>query len=382
MFPGIYLRIKVIIFFVKVKHYLQRQFNFFIPNMDAGNLLEYFLVAAVSALLFMRIFLKLTDYPQIGNDDLHIAHMLYGGFFMMIAIVILLAFLNKEAKKWAAIIGGFGFGLFIDELGKFVTSDNNYFFQPAIALIYVILVLIFLFMRFAERKVKLSSNDYAVNALELTKEVILYDLDSHERDRALYFLSKSDQKNPAVVALQKMLKSFKTKNKKKIGLFSKIKNFFYDKYIQIISHQRFYGSLIVFFIFYSVFNLLDAILKLKVIESLFDWGQIFSSVLANLFVAAGIVFLWKRNRLRSFLNFKLAVLVNIFLSQFFLFYHEQLAALLPLIINFVIYFTLQYLLEQEQLLLEKRDISVKQKFLSLIKSILPLAHKLHSRGKS
>src|SRR5690242_9941062 len=115
--------------------------DFFIRNLEADTYRENFLISAVVTVFIIRIFLKLTGYPHLGTGDLHIAHMIWGGFFMMAAIIILLSFLSKSAANTASIIGGIGFGFFIDEIGKFITSDNDYFFQPTIALIYIIFVL-------------------------------------------------------------------------------------------------------------------------------------------------------------------------------------------------------------------------------------------------
>src|SRR5215211_3839695 len=122
-----------------------------VRNVDAGSFLESFLLAAVSAVLVIRVYLELTGYPQIGGGGLHIAHMLWGGVLMVVGVVMLLAYLGKRMQHAAAIVAGIGFGTFIDELGKFITSDNNYFFQPTIALIYAIFILLFLAFHTIER---------------------------------------------------------------------------------------------------------------------------------------------------------------------------------------------------------------------------------------
>jgi hypothetical protein len=101
-----------------------------VRNIDGGSYLEAFLVSAVAAILVIRLYLELTGYPQIGGGGIHVAHVLWGGLLMLIAQVMLLAFLGKHVKRAAAVIGGIGFGAFIDELGKFLTSDNDYFFRP------------------------------------------------------------------------------------------------------------------------------------------------------------------------------------------------------------------------------------------------------------
>src|SRR5919201_1741204 len=109
-----------------------------------ADLLDTFLVSAVAAVIVIRIFLEATGYPQLGGGGLHIAHVLWGGLGMLVAIVLLLLFLTSTTRLVAALIGGAGFGAFVDELGKFVTSDNDYFFKPTPALLYVVFVVLVL----------------------------------------------------------------------------------------------------------------------------------------------------------------------------------------------------------------------------------------------
>jgi len=50
--------------------------------------LDLFLVAAVLTVLTLRVYLKATNYPQIGGGGLQIAHVLWGGLGMVVAIAI------------------------------------------------------------------------------------------------------------------------------------------------------------------------------------------------------------------------------------------------------------------------------------------------------
>src|SRR5918992_1217965 len=121
-------------------------------DLHSGHHLELFLVSAVSAVLAIRGYLRLTNYPQVGGESLHIAHMLWGGLLMLAALLILLAFIGESSRRLAAFVGGVGFGTFIDEVGKFITRDNDYFFRPAVALIYVTFVLTYIALRFVRRR--------------------------------------------------------------------------------------------------------------------------------------------------------------------------------------------------------------------------------------
>ncbi len=105
---------------------------------DSGTTtLDLFLVCAVGSVIGNRVFLIITGYPQLGNGTLHISHAIWGAVMMAIAIIFAISFLAPNNRTFIAFIGGCGFGWFIDELGKFITRDVNYFFQPTIALIYM-----------------------------------------------------------------------------------------------------------------------------------------------------------------------------------------------------------------------------------------------------
>ena len=94
------------------------------------------LISFALSLSFTRLFLEITGYPQIGNSELHFAHVLWGGLIWFSGSLLPLIFANRRAFDLSAILTGIGFGLFIDEVGKFITSSNNYFYPSAAPIIY------------------------------------------------------------------------------------------------------------------------------------------------------------------------------------------------------------------------------------------------------
>ncbi|WP_214366221.1 hypothetical protein [Pseudonocardia sp. H11422] len=112
-----------------------------------GRNLELFAVAGIATVLVTRGYLALTDYPQLGGGTLHIAHVLWGGLLMLGALMLTLFYFGPGLRTWAALIGGAGFGLFVDEVGKFVTSRTDYFYRPAAAIIYLVFALLVILAR-------------------------------------------------------------------------------------------------------------------------------------------------------------------------------------------------------------------------------------------
>lgn len=103
---------------------------------------DLFLVVTAATVLVVRAYLTATGFPQVGGS-LHIAHVLPGGLLLAIGLTIASTSVGSVGKAWASLVGGIGFGLFVDEIGKFLTRDNDYFYRPTFAVMYGVLVVIY-----------------------------------------------------------------------------------------------------------------------------------------------------------------------------------------------------------------------------------------------
>ncbi len=146
---------------------------------------DSFLILLISAfavtVILVRLFLQFTGYPQIGDSTFHIAHLLWGGLLLFASVIVMLLWANHWVLWAAALGGGIGVGLFIDEVGKFITKNNDYFFPLAFPIIYAFfLACVWLYVRVRRSKAR-DTRTMLYHALEDMKQVLDHDLDPFER---------------------------------------------------------------------------------------------------------------------------------------------------------------------------------------------------------
>jgi hypothetical protein len=158
------------------------------------------LVAFAVTVIFTRVFLQLTGFPQLGNSVLHIAHALWGGLLLFVAVLLPLALVNRWAIQASALLSGIGIGLFIDEVGKFITQTNDYFFPPALSLIYGFFLLTAFVYLYFRRPRQEDPRGALYHAFEGLQDALDGDLDTEEAARieAQLTVAKQSQRQELV----------------------------------------------------------------------------------------------------------------------------------------------------------------------------------------
>jgi len=182
-----------------------------IRRRSASVLLLYVLVSFGASVLVTRLFLDLARYPQLGGNGLHLAHLLWGGLALVAAALMMLIFASPSVNRIGAILTGLGIGLFMDEVGKFITSDNNYFFQAAAPIIYVSFLLVALvYFVLRRRQDSLSERELMCAALEDAESLLEANPYEHQRAdlAAIIERIKTEAKDPDYVALAQAIQTF------------------------------------------------------------------------------------------------------------------------------------------------------------------------------
>ena len=322
-----------------------------ILNLEAGELLELFLVSAVCAVLAIRGFLAAAGYPQIGGEGLHIAHMLWGGAFMVVAFILLFTFLNREMARLAALLGGVGFGTFIDELGKFITSDNDYFFQPTIGLIYIIFIVVFLVLRAARRARAVTPRTALANALNQIPMSLDRPLEHGKRAEIMDLLAQANPSHPLTPHLRAYVEGMEPASAIQSDYYSRFREWAILLYVRIVQHSRFAVLLPALLLTWGISQAV-ALAYLAYGISIEDVGwtqyaQAGAMAVTVACVAVGI-WAWRSSRARAYRWYMRGALISIFITQVFVFFHSQLAAISGLTVNVLTYATVAFMANLEE----------------------------------
>jgi hypothetical protein len=336
--------------------------------IDMGSLLDTIMVFAVATILIIRTQLWLSNYPQLGGHGLHIAHLLWGGLGMLIAIGILVSFLSPVARQIGAVLGGIGLGFFIDELGKFLTSDNNYFFKPTAAIIYIFFILFYLVVRGLQRRSRMTQRERLINTMELAKDAAGGTMTADEQERARSLLAQADQSDPMVAKVTDIVESAKVLPAARAPVFVRVGLWLRDRYFRVTARRWFVILITVIFVLWALSTLIEIfsliatyephLAKQKAVKirdvvsrgghfGVVEWANIVSSIVGGVLVIWGLLLI-RRSRARAYAMFEKALLISIFFTQVFAFIQSQFGAVIGLLIDLLLFYTVRFMLARER----------------------------------
>lgn len=155
----------------------------FVRRDAAERYLFITLLSFSASVSLTRLYLSLTGYPQIGGGELHIAHVLWGGLLLFAAALVPLILANRWVYPTSAVLAGLGVGLFIDEVGKFITQKNDYFYPAAAPIIYTFFLLTILLYLHVRRMPNTSTHAELQRAMGDIRQLLEHPLQSERHAR-------------------------------------------------------------------------------------------------------------------------------------------------------------------------------------------------------
>ncbi|MFG3709520.1 hypothetical protein ACIBTZ_11330 [Micromonospora sp. NPDC049460] len=304
--------------------------------LEAPSYLQAFVLSGVMTVLVTRAFLQAAGFPRLGGGGLHIAHVLWGGLLMTAALGVALVFLGSAPRILGAILGGTGFGLFIDEVGKFVTAGTDYFYAPAAGIIYGAFALLVVITQAIRGRTRLSGPERTANALYTVVGGLRTGLTDRRRTAVM---RQVDGCGPDVEeAVAKLLDAVPRREPPGTRFWQPWLSRARRAVIWVTTH-RWVVSLVVLYLVGEPFVVVLTVVQDAVTGLLPDqreWravvGVSVSALITAVFGIRGALLL-PHDRVRAFRLFKLALLVDLLFGQIFSFTVDQFGALSALCVD-------------------------------------------------
>ena len=328
--------------------------RFALRSYDSGRRLDLFLVCAVGSVIGNRVFLIITGYPQLGNGTLHISHAIWGALMMAVAVIFSISFLAPNNRTFIAFIGGCGFGWFIDELGKFITRDVNYFFKPTIALIYFVFIAMYLVFRGIQRRAY-TADEAVLNGLEAVKAAAIGELSEPRRRSAMSLLDQTGADDAIARQVRSLLADASGLPDPRPNRFERAGRGIRAWYLRAATRSWFRGAVTAWFVVIGSGQLFVAVFLAAdhgAIRGMEEWATVVSSGVSGALIIVGVVRL-RHHRLSAYRWFERGILVQIFVTQVFQFAQEQLAGVFGLALNLLIWISLRLMIRAE---LEREEV--------------------------
>jgi hypothetical protein len=322
--------------------------RFALRSADLGRRLDLFLVCAVGSVIGNRVFLIITGYPQLGNGTLHISHAIWGALMMAVAIIFAISFLTPNNRTFIAFIGGCGFGWFIDELGKFITRDVNYFFQPTIALIYIVFVAMYMVFRGIQRR-DLGPDEAVLNGLEALKAAAVGELSEPRRASAMALLDRTGADGALAGHVRTLLADESNLPDPNPNRFERGGRAVREWYLGLAKQRWFVLVVTCWFAVWATASVADAVIlgfDHSEIKGFAEWAVTISSLVAALLMLVGLLRI-RHSRLTAYRWFERGVLVQIFVTQVFEFNQQQIAGVLGLAFNILLWVAVRSMIRAE-----------------------------------
>ena len=333
---------------------------------NAADLVLMLMISSLVTLLVTRYYLQLRGWPTISFGVWHIAHANWGGMLMIIGSMLTLVFHGEKIRKTSAVVSGMGWGLFIDEVGKYITKNNDYWFQPAIIIIYISFIILYLIYRHLENSQPQDNKTLLYSVINRLEDAGENELDENKKQETIKKLNKiiRREKDLNIKNLAKDLKLFFEKQKaKKVSknnwwqiLIAKTGYYSYNKFFKtklvIFGLSAFTGVWAIDKIQETVRILINP-QKMQMIQKFNDSydlisksdfymmvGKIFFDSVTAVFFVVGIFFMMTRRKFKGLKFFQMGLIVSIFLSSVFKLYFEQFSEVWVIVTSIILFFVI------------------------------------------